>query len=442
MRSVFFQVIFSVSAQLVIAQVPSGGGLIVNELNQGASGTKEFIEFLVLGDPANPCADVDLTGWIFDDNNGSFESCGTGVGIATGHYRFSSCYSAVPPGSILVVYNNSDVYAGMPAADPTDADGDLVYIIPSNNACLEANYVQPVSSPVNCNYAGPYGSPTATWASGFANSGDAVQVRKPDHSFFHGFSYGDVSGTYPTWPAGADPGSSFNKGSGNLALDCGSCWSSASYFTTTAGAGTPGTANTVNNGYFINNLRTCLLDYTDLDDPDNCTLLLELMEGEIAAVQSGNSVEISWIDSRNIYDDATVYRSASGNTFTALETIATSSCVTVDDLFVYYDREPEFSNYYFVVWEDAYDEKYTSNIVRVEFRSPVRIYPNPADDYLLVECGSGTELFCINTQGTKTILPVVSNHEKLITLDVRGLPAGCYFLADRYGNHLGTFVRR
>ncbi|HNJ90852.1 MAG TPA: hypothetical protein PLT99_15330, partial [Chitinophagales bacterium] len=77
------------------AQVPAGGGLIVNEINQG-TGLKEFMEFVVLGDPLNPCANVDLTGWVFDDNNGTFETCGTGVGIASGHYRFTSCYNAVP----------------------------------------------------------------------------------------------------------------------------------------------------------------------------------------------------------------------------------------------------------------------------------------------------------------------------------------------------------
>lgn len=62
------------------AQVPAGGGLIVNEINQG-TGIKEFIEFLVLGDPSDPCANVNLTGWVFDDNDGSFEACGSGVGL-------------------------------------------------------------------------------------------------------------------------------------------------------------------------------------------------------------------------------------------------------------------------------------------------------------------------------------------------------------------------
>lgn len=287
---------FIVATTNILAQVPSGGGLILNEINQGSAGTKEFMEFVVIGDPDNPCDPVDLSGWVIDDNNGSFESCGSGVGIATGHYRLNaSCFSAVPPGAIIVIYNAADPYTGLPADDPDDSDGDLVYIVPSNSSCLEANYIVPTATGPVCTYAGPYSTPTLTWASGMSNAGDAAQVRQPDYTFFHGYSYGDVSGTYPAWPAGAPAGSSNNLGAGgNWALNCGNFYLTANYSSTTAGSGTPGATNNADNENLVNLIESCSFDYNTFFCcvPDSTILPAEVCEGEIFLLPDGSTVTI------------------------------------------------------------------------------------------------------------------------------------------------------
>ena len=287
---------FIVATTNILAQVPSGGGLILNEINQGSAGTKEFMEFVVIGDPDNPCDPVDLSGWVIDDNNGSFESCGSGVGIATGHYRLNaSCFSAVPPGAIIVIYNAADPYTGLPADDPDDSDGDLVYIVPSNSSCLEANYIVPTATGPACTYAGPYSTPTLTWASGMSNAGDAAQVRQPDYTFFHGYSYGDVSGTYPAWPAGAPAGSSNNLGAGgNWALNCGNFYLTANYSSTTAGSGTPGATNNADNENLVNLIESCSFDYNTFFCcvPDSTILPAEVCEGEIFLLPDGSTVTI------------------------------------------------------------------------------------------------------------------------------------------------------
>lgn len=421
------------------AQVPAGGGLIVNEINQG-TGIKEFIEFLVLGDPSDPCANVNLTGWVFDDNDGSFEACGSGVGIATGHYRFTSCYNAVPPGSLLVVYNAADPYIGMPANDPTDADGDGVYIIPSNSYCLEANYLVPISSPANCTYTGSYASPTLTWASGMANSGDVAQVRKPDYSFFHGFSFGDVNTTFPAWPTGAAVGTSFNKGSGNLALDCGSCWSSANYITTTAGSGTPGSANTTGNGYFISNLQNCTLNYTNLNDVSNCDLLLPVYSFPLNAEMQDQSLLLSWNIIGIEPSMYTVMSSSDGDIF---DTLAMFAAENLESFSWRVEEVPSGLVYFKMLVHDIYGDGFTSNIIAAQI-NPDRpgVFPNPASSTISLVQHPGNkyiEYFIANMQGEIMMTQSDLADASVIKIDISNLPSGQYIIYLPHSNGMDYY---
>lgn len=122
-------------------------GMIVNELSNGSAGNQEYYELVVVGSSLNPTGLVDLGGWIIDDNNGDFEGTVT-TGIATGHIRIKPGFlSSVKPGSIIVIYNKAEL---MLTDDPTDSDGDCVYIIPINNVALDNNNTNP--STTNPNY--------------------------------------------------------------------------------------------------------------------------------------------------------------------------------------------------------------------------------------------------------------------------------------------------
>ena len=91
--------------------------LVINELSQGPSGTKEYVEFLVTGTVScGGTNTVDLRGWIIDDNN-SWHASGSGTGIATGHAKFDSIpqWANVKIGSLILVYNDADVSAATAA---------------------------------------------------------------------------------------------------------------------------------------------------------------------------------------------------------------------------------------------------------------------------------------------------------------------------------------
>jgi gliding motility-associated-like protein len=159
---------------------------MINEISQGGSGIQEYIEFIVLGSPSDPTAPVDLTGYIIDDNN----FAGSGTGTAPGHARLGDCYDAVPPGSILVLYNASDVNGSLPPSDPEDSDGDGVYIIPHSSPCLSMCEDNPsaVTSEFHCPCSN-FGS--NTWfVLGMRNGGDLVQVRDGCSVLHHVVMYG------------------------------------------------------------------------------------------------------------------------------------------------------------------------------------------------------------------------------------------------------------
>lgn len=410
----------------LLAQVPAGGGLIVNEINQGTISTsKEFIELLVLGDPSAPCDPVDLTGWVVDDNNGDFENCGAGVGIQTGHYRFTSCFSAVPPGSIIVIYNAADAYTGMPADDPTDADGNKVYIVPSDNSCLEANYTVPNSSDPDCGYAGPYITPTSTWAAGMSNNGDVAQVRKPDYSFYHGFSYGNVNTTYPAWPSGASSGTAFHKGSGNLAFDCGDFWQSANYFTTTAAAGTPGVANSVANGFFIGEILNCDLVYSDLTDIINCDLLLPVELISFSAVTIQENITLNWqLATVSAEDVFIIQRGKNPNNFSDIGVVNGTNHVLS---YAFTDDSPEAGmNYYRLKCIDEEGNTTISKVICVdaEMQKQVLIYPNPATETLHLSSATEIKMLLVTDIDGKVIQELQPSE----SITISHFPAGIYVL--------------
>ncbi len=183
----------------IIVNTPpnTNGALLVNEFSNGVSGTKEYIELLVLGDPSNPLDNVDLTGWIIDDNNGDFKA-GTGSGIKPGHIRLTSSLNSVPPGSIILIYNIEDKNTSITQLDdPLDLiNPDGVYIIPANDTTtLESTTLGGTPNSTISTYAGnTYIKPdSSTWEDriSYRNGGDAAIVVSPDFVLFHGLSYGD-----------------------------------------------------------------------------------------------------------------------------------------------------------------------------------------------------------------------------------------------------------
>ena len=173
------------------------GGVIINEVSNGPSGFgnfQEYIELVVVGDPNNPIAPVDLSGLIIDDNNINMPSQGT----ATGHIVLGACYNAVSPGSIIVLFNGEQPNGTLPPADPMDANNDGVYVVPHNDAmCIDACNSNPNSNQDNSESAlycpcGDFIDIPVTWFFNLRNTGDVVQVRDKCETLIQAFSWGGV----------------------------------------------------------------------------------------------------------------------------------------------------------------------------------------------------------------------------------------------------------
>ncbi len=258
-------------------------GLIVNEFSNGESGSEEFWELVVVGSASNPSGNVDLTDWILDDNDGSFPSSG----VAPGYFQITgNCFSNVAPGSIILVYNAADprgdaVDTPLPADDPTDSNGDGVYVVASDatrdglaatasNACLMSCSVNTFSCPAaNITYG-----PSSTMTIGMRNGGDAPMTRNPSNAFFHGFSYGDL-GAGPTFNAGTGSGTDqeyyFTCGDYNTNLGSDSNPVYIKNSVLSAPLETPGVANDDANASFLALINAGAYDYTDLASNCNAT---------------------------------------------------------------------------------------------------------------------------------------------------------------------------
>ncbi len=168
-----------------------GGGLLVNEVSDGGNSPTpgDYVELLVLPDPANPAANVNLTGFIVDDNNGS-------AGNAPGYLTLGACFSNIPPGSLIIIYDHSNTKDPLiPADDPNDANGDKVYVLPTNSSCFVICISNPTSSNPNyCPCATTSAAPTFS-VIGLNGATDMVQVRDKCGSLVHALGYGLAGAT-------------------------------------------------------------------------------------------------------------------------------------------------------------------------------------------------------------------------------------------------------
>ena len=218
-------------------------GLMINEVSHGAAGNQDWFELLVTGG-----TNLNPDGWVIDDNNGSFD----GSGATSGYLFFNlsndpSCdaLSSLPPGALVLIYNEDETAVGIPPDDPFDANQDGVYVIPHNHTCL--NLCDDNIIPCT-NIAA-----SSLWNTqvGMAMAGDAAQTLAPDGSFFSGISWGTAGAS--TSPPGSVHFSStantyeFHCGDANIASNWGTQASSAS--------STPGTGANTDNQAVINLLN-------------------------------------------------------------------------------------------------------------------------------------------------------------------------------------------
>lgn len=228
--------------------------IVINELSNGPSGAKEYVELLVVGTPdCSGIPTLDMRSYYIDDNNGTFAG-GGGTGIAGGCMRFrnTAFWQAIPVGTLIVIYNDQDVNASIPAQDLSMTDGNCRLIIASNNCTL-----------LETNSSGPNSSSSSYPTSGFtscgdwnttsmANTADSYQIRNASGALLHSVSYGNNTNNNIIYFSGAGGGNVYrmmNGTSNNPSLQ--SNWVQ----TTTAGNESPGSPNNAANASWINSMN-------------------------------------------------------------------------------------------------------------------------------------------------------------------------------------------
>ncbi|MEO8588719.1 MAG: hypothetical protein ABI432_05070 [Flavobacteriales bacterium] len=364
--------------QITIPFAPPGTGLIVNELSNGPSLTKEYVELVVVG-PA--CTNVDIRNIKVDDNNGTiyngFGTSLTGSGVSAGHIRFSNAaqWASVPTGSIILIYNNTDLNALLPADDPSDtAPADKRYILPANHALLQGCPTWPnaitTSGYFNCAWG------AGNWNHlGFRNQGDAAQSRDALGRYFHGISYGSNANSMNT--GGLDllristldhTGRVIYFNSGNYRL--------VANFTSAVVAGneTPGAPNNAANTAFIATL--------------DCPQPIELISFDAKAM--GQLVRSEWTTASETNNDYFLLeRSTDASVFASVGTVRGAVHSTVERHYVFDDVEPITGlGYYRLRQVDLDGTSSVSRTVSVEWDRPAQLIASLDPEGLLSFSGA------------------------------------------------------
>ncbi len=203
------------------------GVLIVTEISNGPVGSCEYAELLVAACNGSLSDSVDIRGWIIDDNSGNFNNsrtCGSGVGITSGHLRLANnnCWKKIPVGSVIVLFNAGDNCYNF-VDDACDSNNDGVYYIAvGTNTNIQQASSRPSTS--ICFYCPSSYTTANSWSNviGLGNTADAFQVRCPgctlenpnvEPTFYHGIGYG--SGFSGFAASGSNLGGAYVSGSGS-----------------------------------------------------------------------------------------------------------------------------------------------------------------------------------------------------------------------------------
>lgn len=232
------------------------GSVFINEVGNTVPSSKaEFVELVVVGSAANPLAPVNLTDWIIDDSNATYAD----VGNQPGHIRLGDCFSAVPPGSIILLYTSRR--SPPPGIDPGNdglPNSDGVYQLSTSDPCLQRCFQTPTQQ------NGTYGECPPSAPSPYQdywdqlipmrNLGDAAQVRNPQQELIHAVAWAGTNiDHFNSYVTVYLPAESVSGHSIQMILDAN--WNSADSYAITP-EGTPGLANTELNAILIDQIRS------------------------------------------------------------------------------------------------------------------------------------------------------------------------------------------
>ena len=235
--------------------------LIINELSNGPSGSKEYVELLVVGTPTcNGIPTLDLRGYYIDDNNGAHAS-GSGTGIADGCYRFKfdPFWSNIPIGTLILIYNDLDYNTNIgtvatPLSDLSMSDGNCRLIIPiSNTSLIERHTTLP--STASAVYPTSGLTTSGIWGNvGMANTADSFHTVDAFGNIIFAISWGNNTLNTNIYVNSTQSGKVFymdNSVSNSYTNQAN--WTNANV--STSGSETPGLPNNVANAAWISSMN-------------------------------------------------------------------------------------------------------------------------------------------------------------------------------------------
>ncbi|MGM0479488.1 MAG: hypothetical protein ACQERC_09710 [Bacteroidota bacterium] len=370
------------------ATLPASGGLLINEFSNGSTGSQEYYEFVVAG----KCGEtVDVRGYIIDDNNGTFSEASSypgGSGIASGHLRLTnhSQWSNIPVGSVIVVYNNGDPNGSLPGDDPFDSDNDSLYVVPHDNTTLfEIDGAIPNASDPDSTYSPATYASTSWSGMGIANGGDAVQIRQPDGSYFHGVSYGgsEISGG----PEGTKITNSGLSGQ-NASFTSGDFKDANNWIIGNAsGDETPGTFNNAANEEWLRLMRD---PFSETCPVQPLPITLVLFDG--AYNETMGHVDLYWESSSESHNSHyEIYHSTSGYDFTHLKDVDGSGTTQSNIHYsAEHNRPARGMNYYQLYSVDYDGTKHDKGIVAINVEAQKVFYDRISNSIIFPENGRYT----------------------------------------------------
>ena len=162
-------------------------------------------------------------------------------------------------------------------------------------------------------------------------------------------------------------------------------------------------------------------------------LPIELVNFEARLIDT-RKVELTWTTASEINNDYfTVERSIDGSVWTKqIEIVgAGNSSSTLN--YTAFDESIPMGIYFYRLRQTDFDGQssfYPIVSINNETKSKVKIFPNPASDYLIIESKLDEldDLRIFNVIGKEVLIPLITETESTITLDMQNVPSGLYLI--------------
>ena len=277
--TLFLPLVFSYSILSAQCQGENKGSAFINEI--GRIGGSQYIELVVVGSSNDPAETVDLSGWGIDDNN----STTPGEGLDPGHFILGDCFSAVPVGTIIVIYDDTAPDRIDPVNDGIP-NSQGVYQLPLSSPCIIGCKSTPTLQNEHYNNIGCGGFKSWELMMDMDADGDAIQLLNANKRVVHALYWNVPFEGGVQMPAS---GSALDM---TFIMHTGNNWNSAASFQNIP-LGNPGYGNSTDNLALINGIAAAT------ESASQVQLECYICEGDCVTIGPPNdpAMQYSWAPS-------------------------------------------------------------------------------------------------------------------------------------------------